>query len=87
MQRINYARIEAKKGDRGIRDGEVMTACQAACPAEAITFGNLNDPKAKVVERKKEQRHYGILEELNTEPRTTYLAALYNPNPELDGDG
>ena len=59
-----------------------MTACQAACPARAISFGNLNDPKSDVSRRKSEPRNYGILTELNTQPRTTYLAKLTNEHPD-----
>ncbi len=84
VQRINRARIAAEREERPIRDGEVVTACQAACPVQAITFGNLNDPAARVAELKKDPRNYGILEELNTRPRTTYLARLRNPNPALE---
>ena len=83
VQRINSARIEAKKGDREIRDREIVTACQAACPSEAIVFGNINDPKSRVSQLKAEPRNYGLLTDLNTRPRTTYLAKLRNPNPEL----
>ena len=83
VQRINVARIDAKKEDREIRDGEIVTACQAACPAQAITFGNINDPKSQVSQLKADPRNYGLLEDLNTRPRTTYLARLRNPNPEL----
>jgi Fe-S-cluster-containing dehydrogenase component len=83
VQRINAARIEAKKEDRPIRDGEIVTACQAACPTHAIVFGNINDPDSQVAKLKKLSLNYGILEEINTQPRTTYLAALRNPNPEL----
>ncbi len=84
VQRINVARIEAKKEDRAIRDGEVVTACQAACPSQAIAFGNLNDPQSRVAKLKNDPRNYGILTELNTRPRTTYLGRLRNANPELD---
>ncbi|MCI0559953.1 MAG: 4Fe-4S dicluster domain-containing protein, partial [Nitrososphaera sp.] len=79
VQRINYARIEAAKEGRQIRDGEIVTACQAVCPAEAITFGNINDPDSRVSKLKAEPRNYGLLMDLNTRPRTTYLAALHNP--------
>jgi len=85
VQRISYARIEAKKEERPIRDGEVMTACQAACPTRAITFGDKNDPTSQVAKKRAERRNYALLEELNTKPRTTYLASLGNPNPEIEG--
>ena len=84
VQRINSARIDAKKEDRDIRDGEVTTACEAACPSEAIVFGNLNDQNSRVSKMHAQNRAYGVLEELNTRPRTLYLAALRNPNPELE---
>ena len=84
VQRINAARIEAKKENRPIRDGEVVTACQAACPTQAIVFGNINDPESEVAKLKAQPLNYGLLAELNTEPRTTYLARLRNPNPELE---
>ncbi len=83
VQRINAARIKAEKDRRQIRDGEVVTACQAACPTEAIVFGNINDANSRVAKLKAESRNYGLLAELNTRPRTTYLAALRNPNPDL----
>lgn len=84
VQRINAARIQAKNEDREIRDGEVATACQGACPSQAITFGNVNDPKSAVSRLKATPLDYGLLADLNTRPRTSYLARLRNPNPELD---
>ncbi len=84
VQRINSARIEAKLQDRRIRDGEVRTACQTACPTEAIVFGDMNDPESQVAKAKASPRNYGLLEDLNTRPRTTYLAAVRNPNPVIE---
>ena len=84
VQRINEARITAKVEDRGIRDGEVVTACQGSCPARAISFGDINDPNSEVSRLKAAPHNYGLLEELGTKPRTTYLAKLSHPNPELE---
>jgi MoCo/4Fe-4S cofactor protein with predicted Tat translocation signal len=84
VQRINQARVDAKREERKIRDGEIVTACQGVCPANAIVFGDMNDPESQVSKLKAQARNYGILEELNTRPRTTYLAAIRNPNPELE---
>jgi molybdopterin-containing oxidoreductase family iron-sulfur binding subunit len=84
VQRINNARIESEKQNRPIRDGEIVTACQASCPTEAIVFGNANDSASRVAQLKAQQRNYAILADLNTRPRTTYLAAVRNPNPELE---
>ena len=87
VQRINYARVDSKREDRKIKDGEIVPACSAACPADAIVFGDLNDAESRVTKMKKLERNYGLLEDLNTRPRTTYLAALRNPNPELEPAG
>jgi molybdopterin-containing oxidoreductase family iron-sulfur binding subunit len=83
VQRINRARIDSEIENRSIRDGEIVTACQAACPANAIVFGNIRDPQSEVSKLKAQKRNYSLLEELNTRPRTTYLARLTNPNPEI----
>jgi Fe-S-cluster-containing dehydrogenase component len=83
VQRINSARIQAKREDRDIRDGEVLTACQSACPTESIVFGNINDPESRVTRLKSSPRNYAMLDELNVRPRTTYLAAVRNPHPSL----
>jgi MoCo/4Fe-4S cofactor protein with predicted Tat translocation signal len=84
VQRINAGRIQAEREGRSVRDGEVVTACQAVCPTEAIVFGNINDPNSRVAKMKATPLSYGLLTELNTRPRTTYLARLRNPNPELE---
>jgi MoCo/4Fe-4S cofactor protein with predicted Tat translocation signal len=84
VQRINAAKIEAEKEDRELRDGDVETACQAACPTQAIIFGDINNAESRVARLKREPLNYGLLEELNTRPRTTYLAKVTNPNPELE---
>jgi molybdopterin-containing oxidoreductase family iron-sulfur binding subunit len=83
-QRINRARIDAKLAARELRDGDVKTACQQACPTSAIEFGDLRDASSRVVKAKADPRNYALLDELNTKPRTTYLAKVRNPNPELD---
>ncbi|MCC7460572.1 MAG: 4Fe-4S dicluster domain-containing protein, partial [Proteobacteria bacterium] len=85
VQRINEVRSTAKLEDRSIRDGEIKTACQQACPADCISFGNILDPNSKVSQMKKLDTNYSMLEELNIKPRTTYRAKLRNPNPEMKG--
>ena len=85
VQRINAAKIDSEREDRKVQDGEIQTACQATCPTEAIIFGNINDPNSRVAKMKADQRNYGLLADLNTRPRTTYLATLRNPNPEVEG--
>jgi molybdopterin-containing oxidoreductase family iron-sulfur binding subunit len=83
VQRIRTAETGAEAAGRPIRDGEILTACQAACPASAIVFGDIGDPQSAVKKWKDSPLHYGLLEDLNTRPRTTYLASLRNPNPDL----
>jgi MoCo/4Fe-4S cofactor protein with predicted Tat translocation signal len=84
VQRINHHRIDSEREDRKIQDGELQTACQQSCPADAIVFGNINDPNSRVSKLKAKDRNYGLLQDLNTRPRTTYLAEIRNPNPELE---
>jgi len=84
VQRINAARITAEIANRPLGGDEVVTACQAACPTRAIVFGNLNDRQSAVARAKASPRNYALLAELNTRPRTTYLAKLRNPNPEIE---
>lgn len=86
VQRISAARIQSEKENRSIHDGELVTACQAACPSQAIVFGDLNDSDSRVKQQTDDPLNYALLGELNTRPRTTYLAALRNPNPKLEGD-
>jgi len=83
VQRINRARIGAKADGRDIADGDIVSACQQACPADAIVFGNINDPNSRVSQLKRAQHRYELLAELNTKPRTSFLAKLRNPNPVL----
>lgn len=84
VQRINKARIESKRdNNRLIKDGEIKTACQAACPSQAIDFGNIKDPQSRVSLRKQNPRDYGLLADIGTRPRTSYLAQLKNPSPKL----
>ncbi len=87
VQRIMERRIDAEREDRKIRDGELQTACQQSCPANAIIFGNINDPNSRVAKLKQGPRNYGLLDDLNTRPRTTYLAEVRNPNPALAAEG
>jgi molybdopterin-containing oxidoreductase family iron-sulfur binding subunit len=84
VQRINAGRIAADIGNRSILDGEILTACQAACPTQAITFGNLNDEASAVRKLADSSLNYSLLGELNTRPRTTYLAIVRNPHPGLN---
>ena len=83
VQRIEAAKIEADKNNRPLADGDVVTACQQACPTDAIVFGNTNDPNSAVSKRKATERNYQVLADLNFRPSTTYTAGVINPNPEL----
>jgi len=83
IQRIQAVKIDADKENRDIKDGEIVTACQQACPTGAIVFGNQNDPASHVTRRKAGERSYQVLADLNFRPRTTYVAGVINPNPEL----
>jgi molybdopterin-containing oxidoreductase family iron-sulfur binding subunit len=85
VQRIREAEIRSRVENRFIRDGEIQTACQQACPTQAIVFGDKNNTGNRVAQLKAEKLNYALLAELNTRPRTTYLAELRNPNPELGG--
>ena len=85
VQRITQAKVQSEKENRRVRDGDIVTACQQACPAEAIVFGDLRDAGSRVSKMKATPVNYGLLEELGTRPRTTYLAAVRNPNPAIEG--
>jgi molybdopterin-containing oxidoreductase family iron-sulfur binding subunit len=84
IQRIEEAKINADKENRLVGDGEIVTACQQACPAQAITFGNINDRQSRVAKLRAQQRSYQVIADINTRPRTTYVAEVLNPNPELE---
>ncbi len=84
VQRISAAKIESDKDNRAIADGEIQTACQQACPASAITFGNINDKTSRVAKLHGDERSYQVLADLNTRPRTKYVAAVLNLNQELE---
>ena len=86
VQRIQKAKIQSQLEDRKVRDGEIVPACAQACPAEAIVFGDINDQASRVAQLKAEERNYSLLGELNTKPRTTYLGAVRNRNPELENE-
>jgi Fe-S-cluster-containing dehydrogenase component len=83
VQRIAAARIDSDRDNRPIADGEVVTACQQACPTNAIVFGNLNDAGSQVAKLKAQELSYGLLEDLNTRPRTSYMPRVRNPNPAI----
>jgi molybdopterin-containing oxidoreductase family iron-sulfur binding subunit len=84
VQRINRVKIESQKEDRIVRDGEIVPACAQTCPTQAIVFGDINNTGSRVARLKTEQRNYALVPELNTKPRTTYLGAVRNVNPEVE---
>jgi molybdopterin-containing oxidoreductase family iron-sulfur binding subunit len=83
VQRIQEVKIRADKENRDIHDGEIQTACQQACPTNAILFGNINDKNSRVAKIKADSRSYGVLADINTRPRTTYVAGVLNINEDL----
>lgn len=87
VQRINSARIESKRTGAPLKDGDIVTACQQACPTQAIVFGDLSDPASRVTKLRSDPRSYGLLADLNTRPRTTYLAKVTNPSNTLSERG
>jgi len=83
VQRIQEGKFKAERESRPVKDGEITTACQDSCPTRAIVFGDLNDRASEVSMLKARSRDYSLLEELNVRPRTTFLAIVRNPHPEL----
>ncbi|MDB4933038.1 MAG: Molybdopterin oxidoreductase, iron-sulfur binding subunit [Labilithrix sp.] len=83
VQRIQEGKISSKRTGKPIKDGEVVSACSQACPADAIVFGDLNDPESRVAKWRQKDRSYRLLSELGTHPRTSYLGKIRNPNPEM----
>jgi molybdopterin-containing oxidoreductase family iron-sulfur binding subunit len=87
VQRIEEGKISAKRDGRALKDGDIKSACQQACPTRAIAFGDLNDPKSAVAKWSEVNRNYKLLAEIGTRPRTSFLARIRNPNPKLKGNG
>jgi molybdopterin-containing oxidoreductase family iron-sulfur binding subunit len=87
VQRIEEGKIAAKRDGRALKDGDIKSACQQACPTKAIAFGDLNDPKSAVATWTAVNRNYKLLPEIGTRPRTSFLARIRNPNPKLKGNG
>ena len=85
VQRIQTAKIAARREDRALADGDIRTACQQACPSQAIVFGDINDPESAVSKQRRVDRDYALLAEIGTRPRTRYLGKVRNPNPEMPG--
>jgi molybdopterin-containing oxidoreductase family iron-sulfur binding subunit len=86
LQRISAGKKQAKREGRPVRDGDVRTACQQACPVDAIAFGNINDPGSAVAKNKRDSRNYVVFGETNSRPRVSYLAKVRNPHPDLSGE-
>jgi Fe-S-cluster-containing dehydrogenase component len=87
VQRIEAGKISAKRDGRTLKDGDIKSACQQACPTQAIAFGDLNDPESVVTRLGTLDRNYKLLAEIGTRPRTAFLARIRNPNPKLKGNG
>jgi molybdopterin-containing oxidoreductase family iron-sulfur binding subunit len=87
VQRIQEGKISARREGRELKDGDIRSACQQACPAGAITFGDLNDSKSAVSQLAEMDRNYKLLPEIGARPRTSFLARIRNPNPKLKGNG
>jgi len=87
VQRIQEAKIKSKRTGQPIKDGDIKTACQQACPADAIVFGDLDEKGSRVAKWREKDRAYRLLAELGTRPRTTYLGKIRNPNPAMGGAG
>ena len=85
VQRIQKAKIQARREGRAVVDGEVTVACQQVCPADAISFGDINDPNTAVSKKRCVDRHYGLLSDVGTRPRTRFLGKVRNPSPEMKG--
>ncbi len=87
VQRIEEGKIAVKREGRALKDGDIKSACQQACPTQTIAFGDLNDPESKVAKWEAVNRNYKLLAEIGTRPRTSFLARIRNPNPKLKGKG
>ena len=83
MQRIQEGKIGSKRTGKPLKDGDITPACAQACPANAIVFGDLNDPSARVTDLAARDRNYALLADIGTHPRTTYLGKIRNPNKEM----
>ena len=87
IQRIQEAKYEAKRQGQDVRDGDIQTACQQSCPADAIVFGDMNDPESRISRLIENPRHYGVLEEMNFRPSVGYLTKVRNKEETGNGHG